>query len=583
MPLKTCLLVAAVILSENGLMGLPPPCDSYIFCTGELLEQVQMAKLFKDDKYFVDMKLKANPDVIWEAFKNLTTSSAKSLSKQQLNNFVQAYFETPGQEFEKWIPDDWSDQPQVLQRISDPGLRLWAKELHTLWKSLGRKIKVDVQLHSELYSQIYVPNPLIVPGGRFREFYYWDSYWIIKGLLISEMSNTAKGMIENFLALIDRFGFIPNGGRVYYQHRSQPPFLASMMESYIHVTNDMEFLKKSIGFLDKEYEFWMKNRSVSVTLGSKTHYLNQYNVEAAGPRPESYSKDVGLGQNLTEAARKELWVELKTGAESGWDFSSRWFIDSSGENNGMLKDTKTRHIIPVDLNSILCKNERIMALFHKQLGNSAKAQFYEEAMNKRIDAMHEVFWDKKQGIWFDYNLMNNRTNAAFYASNLAPLWAECFVEQLPGQDVEMVIHYLEDHQLLWYRNGIPASLVHSGEQWDYPNAWPPLQQIIIEGLAKSKSEKGQRIAFQQAQKWIQSNFVLYNKYNAMFEKYDVNGDSKPGGGGEYDVQIGFGWTNAVVLQLLDQYGDQLASGVMELTSFTLHTVLLICFLFFQFL
>ncbi|XP_051895879.1 trehalase [Pristis pectinata] len=584
MALKSwCLLVATVLLCENGSMELPPPCDSHIYCTGELLKQVQMARLFDDDKYFVDMKLQMNPDVVWEAFKNLTTASpARNLTKHQLNNFVQTYFEDPGQEFEKWTPEDWSDQPQILQRISDPNLRLWATELHAFWKSLGRKIKVDVQSHPELYSQIYVPNPLVVPGGRFREYYYWDSYWIIKGLLISEMSKTAKGMIENFLYLIHRFGFIPNGGRVYYQRRSQPPFLALMVESYILATNDKAFLTECIGLLDKEYEYWMKNRSVSITLGGKTHHLNLYNVEAAGPRPESYSKDVALGQTLSEAARQDLWVELKTGAESGWDFSSRWFIDSNGENNGTLKDTKTRHIIPVDLNSILCRNEQILALFHKQLGNFAKAQFYNEARSKRIDAVHEVLWDKKQGIWFDYNLMNNRSNAAFYASNLAPLWAECLAEQVPGQAAEMVIRYLEDHQLLGYRNGIPTSLVPSDEQWDYPNAWPPLQQIIIEGLAKSKSERGQRIAFQQAQKWIQSNWGLYKKHQAMFEKYDVNGDSQPGGGGEYDVQVGFGWTNGVALELLDQYGDQLASGVMELTSFTLHAVLPICLLFLHF-
>ncbi|XP_072094258.1 trehalase isoform X2 [Mobula birostris] len=519
MALKSwCLLVATILLCESGCIEFPP-CDSHIYCTGELLEQVQMAKIFNDDKYFVDMKLKKNPDIVWEAFQNLTTASPVGKpTKQQLSNFIQEYFEAPGQEFEKWIPDDWRDK---------------------------------------------------------------DSYWIIKGLLISEMSKTAKGMIENFLHLIHRFGFIPNGGRVYYQRRSQPPFLTLMVESYILATNDTAFLMECIDLLDKEYDYWMKNRSVPVILGDKTHYLNCYNVEAAGPRPESFSKDVALGQTLAEAARQDLWVELKTGAESGWDFSSRWFIDSNGENNGTLKNTKTRQIIPVDLNSILCRNERILALFHEKLGNFSKAQFYKEAMNKRIDAVREVFWDNKQGIWFDYNLMRSRSNAAFYASNLAPLWAKCILEQVPGQTAEMVVRYLEKHHLLEYRNGIPTSLVPSGEQWDYPNAWPPLQQIIIEGLAKSKSERGQRIAFQQARRWIQSNWRLYKKHQAMYEKYDVNSDSQPGGGGEYDVQVGFGWTNGVVLQLLDEYGDQLTSGVMELTSFPFCTLFSICFLFLQ--
>ncbi|XP_048471432.1 trehalase isoform X2 [Rhincodon typus] len=575
-------LVVALCLCDHGSAArFPFPCDSHIYCTGELLHKVQMAKLFDDDKHFVDMKLKVNPDVILEAFRNLTSPTAE-LTKEQLKLFVKTYFDAPGQEFEKWTPADWGDHPQILQKIPDQKLRLWATELHALWKVLGRKITQNVQSHPELYSQIYVPKPLIVPGGRFREYYYWDSYWIIKGLLLSEMSETSKGMIENFLYLMQRFELIPNGGRIYYERRSQPPFLVLMMESYINVTNDLDFLKQSIDLLDKEYEFWMKNRVMPVSIGSKTHHLNRYIVEAAGPRPESFSKDVELAQAVPEAAQGDLWMELKTGAESGWDFSSRWFIDSNGKNNGTLKDTKTKQVLPVDLNSILCKNERILAIFHKLLGNFSQAQYYEDALKRRIDAVRDVFWDETQGVWFDYNLLTNHSNTAFYASNLAPLWAECFAEQEAGKTAEMVIRYLEGQQLLSYKNGIPTSLVTSGEQWDYPNAWPPLQQMIIEGLAKSNSEAGQRIAFQQAQKWIHSNWHLYEKRQAMFEKYDVSGDGKPGGGGEYDVQVGFGWTNGVALQLLDQYGDQLTSGVTGLTCFTLLAVLPANFLLSQF-
>ncbi|XP_043533654.1 trehalase isoform X6 [Chiloscyllium plagiosum] len=497
-------LVVALCLCDHGsATRFPSPCDSHIYCTGKLLHKVQMAKLFDDDKHFVDMKLKMNPGVVLAAFRNLTSPIAE-ITKEQLKLFVKTYFDAPGQEFEKWTPADWCDHPQILQKISDQKLRLWATELHALWKSLGRKIKLDVQAHPELYSQVYVPKPLIVPGGRFREYYYWDSYWIIKGLLLSDMRETSKGMIENFLYLMQRFEFIPNGGRIYYERRSQPPFLVLMMESYINVTNDLDFLKQSIDLLDKEYEFWMKNRVMPVSVGSKTHRLNRYIVEAAGPRPESYSKDVELAQAVPE---EDLWIELKTGAESGWDFSSRWFIDPNGKNNGTLKDTKTTQILPVDLNSVLCKNERILAMFHKLLGNFSKAQYYEDALKHRIDAVHDVFWDETQGVWFDYNLITNHSNTAFYASNLVPLWAECFVEQEPGKIAERVIRYLE---------------------------------------------------------------------------YDVNGDGNPGGGGEYDVQVGFGWTNGVALQLLDEYGDQLTSGVTGQTCLTLFAVLPASFLLSQF-
>ncbi|XP_043935375.1 trehalase [Protopterus annectens] len=531
-----------------------------IYCTGEILKNVQLEKLYDDDKYFVDMKLKEHPDKVLETFMNMTSQTQNGrLTKEQLQQFVNSSFQEPGQEFETWIPTDWSENPTFLGKISDAKLKVWARELHELWKSLGRKIKEDVKIHSELYSQLYVPYPLVVPGGRFREYYYWDSYWIVNGLLLSEMYSTAKGMIENFLYHVERFGLIPNGGRIYYERRSQPPFLTLMMESYMNTKQDVEFLRKNIHLLEKEYEFWMKNRSVSVTVSESQYTLNQYAVKVDGPRPESYSDDVELAETVPEEQRQSLLMEIKSAAESGWDFSSRWFIDSSGVNRGTLMDTKTSHIIPVDLNAILCRVERVLASFHRILGNSDRAEYFQKALQNRTTAVNTVLWNNAQGIWFDYNLITNQSNAAFYASNIFPLWAKCYSDT--DEFVEdKVAEYLQWSKALSYKNGIPTSLSESGQQWDYPNAWPPLQHVIIEGLDKSKSQKAKEIAVNLAQKWVRVNWEAYVKHKAMFEKYDVNEDGKPGGGGEYEVQLGFGWTNGVALQLLDQYGNQLTSG-----------------------
>lgn len=536
----------------------PPPCDREIYCHGSLLHHIQEAKLFDDDKYFVDMKLKRSPDVVLSEFQKLPNMSSTTLQK-----FLDTYFDEPGTEFETWTPSDWHKNPKFLEKIEDNTLRKWAAEIHQLWKSLGRQIRTDVRDQPELYSQIYTPNPVVVPGGRFRELYYWDSYWVINGLLLSEMTDTARGMIQNFLYLVNRYGFIPNGGRVYYERRSQPPFLTLMVESYYQATNDTEFLRSALPTLEKEYQFWMQNRSVAVRVGGSEHILNRFNVEAGLPRPESYTDDLELAEGLSEELKEQLWVDLKSGAESGWDFTSRWYIDSDGHNNGTLGSTRTSQIVPTDLNALLCRCERTLASFHTILGDGDSAAQYDRAAGRRQQAIEAVLWDAERGAWFDFSLVTNSKHSEFYISNLAPIWAGCYSQ---AEMAEKAVQYLNSSGALQFPNGVPTSLADSGQQWDYPNAWPPLQHMLIEGLSKVPSEEAKKLAFDLAQRWIKTNWLAYEKYNAMYEKYDVTGDGKPGGGGEYEVQLGFGWTNGVVLQLLDQYGATLTSGSAGVSS-----------------
>nr|XP_023995601.1 trehalase [Salvelinus alpinus] len=446
-----CLWICFVLfLCPFYWCALPPPCDSEIYCYGDILRQVQTAKLFDDDKYFVDMKLKSAPDIILTAFHNLTHGDPNSVPPAVLRDFLLEYFEEPGMEFEPWFPPDWHDKPQFLTGIADAELRSWAEKLHHLWKSLGRKISSDALANPDQYSQIFTPHPFVVPGGRFRELYYWDSYWVINGLLLSEMTDTARGMILNFIHLINRYGFIPNGARVYYERRSQPPFLTLMVESYYQTTNDKDFLRTALPALDynqptllglalpaleqEYYCFWMRNRSVAVRVTGSTV-------------PEPFDVSVGLPD-----AAERLWKELHSGAR-----------------------VRTQRSV--------CRKRDL-------------AHFYRRWTSGGLD----------------------------------------------------------------FPNGVPTSLVDSGQQWDYPNAWPPLQHILIQGLSSLPSQEAKELGFDLAQRWIRTNWLAYVKYEAMFEKYNVNGDGKPGGGGEYEVQLGFGWTNGVALQLLSQYGDRLTSG-----------------------
>ncbi|CAK7317786.1 TREH [Vulpes lagopus] len=544
-----------LLLGLGSQGALPPPCDSQIYCHGELLHQVQMAKLYQDDKQFVDMPLNSAPDQVLQHFRELAATHNQSIPPEQLRAFIQEHFQAGEQELQPWTPEDWKDSPQFLQKISDPKLRAWGGQLHELWKRLGKKVKPEVLSHPEQFSLIYAAHPFIVPGGRFTEFYYWDSYWVMEGLLLSEMPRTVKGMLQNFLELVRIYGHVPNGARVYYLQRSQPPLLTLMMDRYVSHTNDTAFLRDNIGTLALELDFWTQNRTVSVSSGGKSYVLNHYAVPYGGPRPESYSKDAELANTLPEGDRETLWAELKAGAESGWDFSSRWLV--GGPNPKLLSSTRTSKFVPVDLNAFLCQAEELMSNFYSSLGNSVQATKYRNLWQQRLTAMKAILWDEEKGAWFDYDLENRKKNLEFYPSNLTPLWSGCFSDP---NVVDKVLKYLEDSQILTYQYGIPTSLQNTGQQWDFPNAWAPLQDLVIRGLAKSPSPRAQEVAFQLAQNWVRTNFEVYSRDSAMYEKYDISNGGQPGGGGEYEVQEGFGWTNGVVLMLLERYGDRLSSG-----------------------
>lgn len=364
-----------------------------MYCHGRLLETVQMARIFNDSKTFVDMKMKQNPDTTLKLFDEFMAKYAPDTpSRENILEWVETHFEPRGTEFEQWIPDDFTKNPAILEKIKDKDFRDFAAELNGIWLELGRKMKKDVADNPELYSIIHVDNPVIVPGGRFLEFYYWDSYWIIRGLLLSEMTNvsdeehfgrhnadtyfefpqTAQGMLKNFFSIIDRFGFIPNGGRIYYSMRSQPPLLTPMVKTFVDTTGNKQFAISSVDVLAREFDYWMANHTVMV----KGHKMAIYGDKSSGPRPESYREDIETGKDFpTDQEREDHYSELKAGAESGMDFSSRWFI-KNGTNEGDLTNLKTRSIVPVELNALLYWNAKIISEFYGYKGDTEKQVEY---------------------------------------------------------------------------------------------------------------------------------------------------------------------------------------------------------------
>lgn len=548
-------VAAAGVFAED----LPPSCDRKVYCDSQLLHQVQMKRVFPDSKTFVDLQMKQDEATTLAAFDKLMNET-NDPTKEQLQAFVDEYF-VSGAELEDWTPTDYSTDPAFLAGIRDEKLRKFGRDINNIWPILGRKIKPFVFDQPNQHSLIPVTHPFIVPGGRFKEIYYWDTYWIIEGLLISGMRDTAKGMIENLIELLNKLGHIPNGSRWYYQERSQPPLLAAMVSLYFRETKDIKFLKDNIGYLEKELEYWLQTQIVTFDKDEKTFTLLRYDSPSEGPRPESYFEDYRDGQNFTTAARRtEFYIDIKSGAESGWDFSSRWFINENGDNTGHLLHIHTREIIPVDLNAIFANALQNVAFFQARLGNLRKFVHWSFLAKQWRSTIEESLWDEKDGIWYDYDMLNHKPRRYFYPSNVAPLWMGAVDKKKVKKHSARVLEYLKLSHGLDFPGGVPSSLINSGEQWDFPNAWPPLVSIVVNALEALGSAEAKDTAFKVAQTWVLACLKGFEENKQMFEKYDAEQAGKFGGGGEYNVQEGFGWSNGVVLEFLAKYGRRLTTG-----------------------
>lgn len=298
---------------------------------------------------------------------------------------------------------------------------------------------------------------------------------MVLGLLHSEMFTTTRGMLSNFVSIVDRFGFIPNGGRLYYLGRSQPPLLIPMVKEYLDATNDVQFLRETILTLEREFNYWShESRTVVV----KGHKLAIYFDRSSGPRPEAYYEDVETAQTFATAAEKSVFhAEMKAGAESGMDFSSRWFINN-GTNQGTLKDIKTTQIVPVELNAILYWNAKLLEEFYFRIGNNRdKEREYREKAAEIYNAVQDVFWHEDVGAWLDWDMLNNQRRDFFVPTNLAPLWTNCFDKNNKVHLSTRVMEYIKRNQLDAFPGGVPNTLELTNEQWDFPNVWPPMQVI----------------------------------------------------------------------------------------------------------
>ncbi|MCU6200180.1 alpha,alpha-trehalase [Enterobacter cloacae] len=486
---------------------------------GPLFNDVQSAKLFPDQKTFADAVPKSDPLTILADYR-----MQRRQSGFDLRHFVDMNFTLPA-EGEKYVP---------------PAGQSLREHIDGLWPVLTRTTD---KASNKWDSLLPLPKPYIVPGGRFREVYYWDSYFTMLGLAESDHWDKISDMVDNFAYELDTWGHIPNGNRSYYLSRSQPPFFSLMVE--LLATHDSEALKKYRPQMEKEYAYWMEGadalqagqankRVVKLEDGS---LLNRYWDDRDTPRPESWLDDITTAKSNPNRPATEIYRDLRSAAASGWDFSSRWMDDPQ-----KLGTIRTTSIVPVDLNALMFKMEKLLARASQESGDAASASKYEALATARQQAMEKYLWNEKEGWYADYDLKSKKVRNQLTAAALFPLYVKA-----AAQDRADKVAAATSSRLL-KPGGITTTTVNSGQQWDAPNGWAPLQWVATEGLQNYGQNK---VAMDVTWRFLKNVQHTYDREQKLVEKYDVSSTGTGGGGGEYPLQDGFGWSNGVTLKMLD--------------------------------
>ena len=356
-----------------------------------------------------------------------------------------------------------------------------------------------------------------------------------------------ENMVNNFSWLIDKVGYIPNGNRTYYLGRSQPPFYSLMVKLLADIKGE-NVLPTYLSQLEKEYQFWMKganklseknNTSYHTVMMADGEIVNRYWDENDSPRPESYREDVELAHQ-SKQDHKIIYRNLRAGAESGWDFSSRWFRD---ENS--FVSIHTTDIIPVDLNCLLLHLEQTIADAYRLIENETSSAYYNSLAENRKAAIQKYCWNSEAGFYFDYDFSAGKQKESMTLAGTAPL----FFKIATAQQAKEVAVIIKEKFLM--AGGLVTSLITTGQQWDAPNGWAPLQWMSIIGLENYNHHE---LAADIAHRWVKLNTDVFKRTGKLMEKYNVVDTHLEAGGGEYSGQDGFGWTNGVLLALIKKYG-----------------------------
>lgn len=487
---------------------LPPhPAEIY----GALFRAVQRGHLFADQKTFVDCVPKLPPEEILAHF----AAASRAGQPPDLRAFVAEHFLVP-----------------ATPHVGAPPKDTLSHHLEAAWQHLRREPDRIVAGSSLLP----LAHPYIVPGGRFREIYYWDTYFTALGLRANGHEDLIEAMADNLAGLIQRYGIIPNGNRTYYLTRSQPPVLALIVELIAQHRGPSAYIRYRPA-LELELEYW--NDRLAPTrhrcdVGGDE--LHRYYDQLDEPRWEAFALDEEIAARAGQP--DGLFRHLRSATESGWDFSSRWY--SGGET---LAHTRTTDFAAVDLNCLIVQLERTLATACTAAGEPARAAEFAAAAARRAEVIRRRCWSDAAGFFCDFHLPAGRCSGHRTLAAVAPL----FLRIATPAQADAVAKVLRADFLQC--GGLVTTLVQTGEQWDFPNGWAPLQWMAVQGLGAYGHHD---LAAEIARRWMRLNADVFTATGCLLEKYNVV-DCKVGGGGEYPTQDGFGWTNGVLLGLMKEY------------------------------
>jgi alpha,alpha-trehalase len=413
--------------------------------------------------------------------------------------------------------------------------------------------------------------------------YGWDSYFIVVGLLRDGRTELARGMVENFFFEIENYGALLNANRTYYLTRSQPPFLSSMVLAVYEAEKragqaDIGWLARGYPYLEKDYSMWTREPHLAGSTG-----LARYYDFGDGPPPEGLQDEGGFYRKVishfmvhpeeadhylveqekgnapsspgssyaitvcdvpTTIARPEcesqrvvrLSADYYKGdrsmRESGFDISFRFGAYGAA----------THHYAPVCLNSLLYKTEKDLEQISKLLGKGSEAKLWRARAEARKQNIEKYLWDGERGFFFDYDFIDGKRSSYRYLTTYYPLWAGLATPE----QAKAVMKNLSGFEQV---AGLAMSPENSGAQWDYPYGWAPVQMLAIQGIRRyGFNDDADRLS----SKFLSTVLVNFARDGTIREKYNVataSPESQVSVGYQANV-IGFGWTNAAFLELL---------------------------------
>lgn len=470
----------------------------------------------------------------------------------------------------KFKPDadgKWTVYIPASDSIDKVGVKLRSAMPLKDYQAIALRVLPENALGAEPQGLLYLPFPYVVPGGRFNEMYGWDSYFIQLGLLNDGQLELAQDMVKNFLYQVQHYGKVLNANRSYYLTRSQPPFLTEMVLNVFAQTGDKHWLSETLPWVVRYHDFMTQGPHLT------QNGLSRYFDLGEGPAPEVLSgerNEQGLSHydlvreylrthqitdydvsQYYDAAHDKLTPLFYKGdrsmRESGFDPSNRF-----GPFN-----LDVIHYNPVCLNSLLYLMENQIGDILDKLGRTSESVAWRDKAKRRAQLMNELMWSPADGLYFDYNFDKQRLRKYPFLTTFYPLWAGIASK-------EQAAALVKNLPLFERKGGLQTSTNVSGNQWDAPFGWAPLEMIAVEGLRKyGYNAEADRITVE----FLTTVRANYLKQGFIVEKYDVvhplANVSSQLHFGYTSNEAGFGWTNAVFTELMKQLPDSARRVVME--------------------